>query len=188
MRWDSQNLCDVCWDMLFRSTNHIPLTLNGMDKSIAWLEFSEAVKGIMHCVKFGGGNKLAEAIGYRMARQIAKPEVDIVVPVPLSSKRLYSRGYNQARCIALGMSDYWSIPIAEVLKRTTQGQSQAKLNRDRRLAQSSGRYICTAWLSGARIALVDDTCTTGTTLTACAEQLYLAGAQHVEGLAVAKGQ
>lgn len=188
MRWDSDILCDACWDGIFRSTNHIPLELSGVDATEVWLEYSDIVQGVMHQIKFGGGRHLAAALGRRMARQKTKPQVDIITPVPLSRRRQYARGYNQAQEIARGMSAVWHIPMADVIQRPKQGRSQAQLDRVGRLHQTVNRYTCRHWLAGARVLLVDDTCTTGATLNACAEQLYLCGAQYVEGWAAAKGQ
>jgi predicted amidophosphoribosyltransferase len=41
-------------------------------------------------------------------------------------------------------------------------------------------------LVGRRVLLIDDVCTTGSTLSACAEKLLAAGAREVWGLVLAR--
>ena len=50
----------------------------------------------------------------------------------------------------------------------------------------AGSFECRGDAAGARIILIDDVATTGSTLSACAEALKLAGASSVWGLTLAR--
>ncbi len=59
--------------------------------------------------------------------------VDVLLPVPLSRKRLRQRGYNQSEQLARGISDITHLPVVtKVLRRKHFRQSQTQLNRRER--------------------------------------------------------
>jgi len=121
----------------------------------------------------------------------------IVCPVPLHWTRIFHRGFNQALVLAQIIGTEKSWPVAELLKRTRATGHQAWRKRDDRLTAVTGAF---AWSSTAFqvvvgtvspvprcVLLVDDICTTGATLDACAKALKDAGVKHVVGLVGAYG-
>lgn len=119
---------------------------------------------------------------------------DFVTAVPLSRRRLASRGFNQSELIGRAYEDYTGkIYLDGVLKKTKENQTQSSLgDAKRRVENVKDCYaVCDPeMVRGKRILLVDDVYTTGATIRECARVLRRAGAEMVCGLtaATAHGQ
>lgn len=113
---------------------------------------------------------------------------DVLMPVPLYRKRLRERGYNQASLLATEIGKHTGQPVAEaslVRLRDTLSQARTASAAERR-ENVRGAFGCRERLRGHSILLVDDVCTTGATLDACATALKASGAGSVWGLTVAR--
>jgi ComF family protein len=100
--------------------------------------------------------------------------IDLLLPVPLSRKRIHQRGYNQSERLAQGISDVTGLPIeTKALRRTRFLQSQTQLSRQERQQNVADMFTVSnaSRLQGRHVLLIDDICTTGATLTACANAL-----------------
>ena len=117
-------------------------------------------------------------------------EADLIVPVPLHPTRLHQRGYNQATLLARQFGQLSSIPVREnILARVRPTASQMTLDAEARRLNVMGAFQCIDHqLIGKHLILVDDVCTTGSTLDACACALLEAGAATVQALTVARAQ
>jgi ComF family protein len=117
-----------------------------------------------------------------------KVDIDMVIPVPLSQKRLHDRGYNQSFLLALPFSMIINKPInKQSLRRFKDTSSQVGLARHERLINVSKAFIADSdEVSGKNILLIDDVSTTGSTLEACASALKIAGAKDIVGLTLAR--
>ena len=117
-----------------------------------------------------------------------KMDIDMVIPVPLSQKRLHDRGYNQSFLLALPFSMLIHKPInKQSLRRFKDTSSQVGLDRHERLVNVSEAFIADSnEVSGKNILLIDDVSTTGSTLEACASALKIAGAKDIVGLTLAR--
>ncbi|HET7376068.1 MAG TPA: ComF family protein [Anaerolineae bacterium] len=115
-------------------------------------------------------------------------EADWIVPVPLHSARQRDRGYNQAALLAQRLSEQSHRPVIEQgLKRTRATAVQMELKAAERRKNVAGAFECrAAQIKDKRVAVIDDVCTTGATLEACAEALYQAGAASVFALTLAR--
>ncbi|HZT05921.1 MAG TPA: ComF family protein [Chloroflexota bacterium] len=115
--------------------------------------------------------------------------VDVVAPVPLSPARLAQRGFNQAELLArpLAASQGWPLDAA-LLVRTRETPQQTRLSSGERWLNLAGAFAVRdpASVVDRRVLLVDDVCTTGATLEACAAPLVRAGAAGVWALVVAR--
>lgn len=115
------------------------------------------------------------------------PPPDLLVPVPLHPRRLAERGYNQALEItrpvaeALGMR-----PSPALCVRVRHTPEQTGLTATDRRRNLRGAFAVRGDCSGARVAVVDDVITTGSTVAALALALRRAGAARVEAWAVAR--
>ena len=129
---------------------------------------------------------MAFSMGRQMARNFCRyPELsaaELVVPVPLFTAKLRSRGYNQSERLAYSFAQHTGLPIhTSLLKRTRNTVSQTTLNRAGRLANMTGAFTCVhpQQVKGKVILLIDDVATTGATLEGCAAALKAAGARRV---------
>ena len=113
---------------------------------------------------------------------------EVIVPVPLHSRRLRQRGYNQAALLARQLARVTGLVLNEgLLVRTTDTLPQVETSsRSQRRDNAQGNFRCEQDVSGLKAILVDDVATTGSTLSACAAALKSAGAATVWGLVLAR--
>ncbi len=111
---------------------------------------------------------------------------DIVAAVPADRRRLYRRGYNQAAWLARAVARSLGARVRpSLLHRTRAGPPQVGGTRDERRSNTAGVFACMrSDLAGARILLIDDVVTTGSTMNAAALALRRSRASRVDALAV----
>jgi len=155
--------------------------------------FSGVVRAALHQLKYGGERRLAGPLAAAMAARwlAAGAGGDVLVPVPVHVQRARQRGYDQAALLAAGVSKELDLPWRATLERVRRTSPQFELGRRARRANVAGAFAPrdskeAAAVDGKWIVLVDDVVTTGSTLVACAEALYDAGAKAVAGLTVAR--
>jgi ComF family protein len=108
---------------------------------------------------------------------------DVIAPVPLSSRRLIGRGYNQAWEIARPCAKALRVkPDATLVRRVIDTAPQSKLDLDARRQNVGRAFEVTKPVRGLHVAIVDDVMTTGATLDALARTLKAAGARRVTNL------
>jgi ComF family protein len=114
--------------------------------------------------------------------------VDLVVGVPLHPQRQKKRGYNQSDLLARHFSEKLCLSEDKrALQRVRNTPPQVGLNaNDRQLNMSDAFWADKARVTGGHILLIDDVCTTGSTLKAAAEALVAAGATQVSGYCLAR--
>ncbi len=128
-------------------------------------------------IKYRGNAKLARQLGAWAASQVQdlriEEKVDVIVPVPLSRKKQWERGFNQAYHLALGINKTYHLPIQKWLIRKESRETQTHMDAAQRFENVQGLYEAEipASLRGKRILLVDDVMTTGATITACAKAI-----------------
>jgi len=113
---------------------------------------------------------------------------DVLVPVPLHSRRLAWRGYNQSLELAGGLARELGRPVSSTaLARIRHTPPQAGLEaRERRINLLGAFRADPAQVRGRHILLVDDIMTTGVTIEQCALALKAAGAAVVDVLVMAR--
>ncbi len=144
----------------------------------------EAVKAL----KYENAQALAKPLGEKLSECLRQQNwiIDMIVPVPLHTKRLAERGYNQAQLLAEVVSRISVIRCeANALQRVKETQSQVTVSGVERLVNIQGAFVADRQLvDGQSILIIDDVYTTGSTLSACGEALISAGAKVVYGLTV----
>ena len=137
---------------------------------------------IIYDMKYHGQAQLAEAMGHMTARLFAAhgffEDIDALVPVPLTWKRRWHRGYNQSEQIAEGISRHTRLPVYKnVVKRISFTESQTRKNAWERQenVEDAFRLANGERIKGKHLLVVDDVVTTGATIKACAKELCKAG-------------
>ena len=121
---------------------------------------------------------------------IAQPvAVDAVLAIPLHSKRLAERGFNQAEALAREIATLLDLPLIDTgLARVRATEQQAHLDARARAENMRDAFAWRGTAPPRRLLLVDDVLTTGATMGACAIVLRDAGAEAVHGLALARSR
>jgi len=159
-------------------------------RSVAY--FEGVLRKAMHSFKYRRRAVLAEPPGDLMAAYWRQHPmiVDVVVPVPLHAARLRQRGYNQAALLARHMARRVGLGVDEVtLVRQRATASQVELDAKQRRENVRDAFACSGdGLAGKQVLLIDDVCTTGATLEACAVALGEGGARGVQALTLARAR
>lgn len=135
-----------------------------------------------------GGLPCFGSLTARCAAEEFGGEFDAITWVPVSRKRLRKRGFDQARYLAGSLCVEWHVEPQETLRKILDNPPQSGLeDADARRANVLGAYeaVHPERIAGKRFLLVDDICTTGSTLGEAARVLRQAGAADVLGLTLA---
>jgi competence protein ComFC len=113
----------------------------------------------------------------------------ILVPIPLSKKRLRSRGYNHSELLTEGLSKSLNLKLVNSLQRIKETKSQFGLTLKERKENIKGAFAVSANTLVSKypnVLLVDDILTTGSTLLEAARILKKNGAKKVWGLTLSR--
>ena len=208
-------LCDDCLTLLPPYPQHCPhcaeaselglactthqktTTLDGL--YAATIYRTPLMDYLVHALKYQFAYTLAPRLGKFIASRLHPmlPRPDVVVAVPLHSRRLRWRGFNQAELLAQSIREHFGLRETDTEKilRTKYTKPQAKtVDKEERLRNLSGAFSHTGEsgsteklpLAGQTVWLVDDVATTGATLAECARALRAAGARYVYGIVLCR--
>ena len=133
------------------------------------------VREIIHRLKYGQTRALGPILGRGLAGLRPRPSLEVLIPVPLHLKS--PRGYNQAEAIALGLGRAWGIPVRSLARWSCDVPARTRLSRAERRELRTEDFVVAPDVRGLRVGLVDDVCTTGTTLSRLASACTAAGAR-----------
>jgi len=152
--------------------------------------FEGTLRQAVHWLKYRGRTALAQPMGGLLAEYWMQHPMpaDVVVPVPLHADRLRERGYNQAALLAREMAGRAGLAMDEqTLTRQRSTSPQTELDAKQRKQNVHDAFRCSGeGLAGKQVLLIDDVCTTGATLEACAVALCAGGARSVQALTLAR--
>ena len=189
---EEYGVCDKCKASLpYRHPAESKDTVMFVDEIYSCFKYEGDVKNAIVRYKFGGMACYADDFSKYLTECVRENLVgkfDIISWVPLSKKRLRSRGYDQARLLAEGVSKQLGVTAVRTLNKCRNAAPQSRQNDPaERMANILGAYeACCDDIQGKRIILIDDVMTTGSTTSECARVLKTAGAASVIVLTLAK--
>jgi ComF family protein len=188
-------LCETCGDPLATWRVEIAAaqcprcrrTRSSVDRARAIGAYDGALRAVVHALKYEGRRSVAPRLAALMRHRGADmlEKASFVVPVPLHRSRRRQRGFNQADDLARHLG----LPVRRALRRLRATPSQAALpaaQRHRNVRDAFATTRAAGELRGKVVVLVDDVCTTGATLEACARPLKAAGVIEVRALTAAR--
>lgn len=183
--------CTVCAEPSPRALcswcRRIPLAVDGIRAPYL---MQGPVQEAIYSLKYRGVRAVAPELAQLLAGYLTSHPLtgSVLAPVPLHSRRLRSRGYNQSALLARELGKLTGLAVDERLVfRTKYAPPQVQAaSREQRRSNVENSFQCGEDLSGQAVILVDDVATTGSTLSACAAALKEAGAVSVWGLTVAR--
>jgi ComF family protein len=170
------------------------LKYNCIDYFISAFDFEKdnPIQKGLHSLKYEGKFKIGEYFGKKIATRfkndIENYNINCIIPVPLHPAKKAERGYNQSYYIAKGISDNLVLPIyVNVLKRKQHTSTQTFLSANQRKENIKGAFAVSKKeiIANRNILLVDDVCTTGSTLIECSQILKQNGAAKIVVASVA---
>jgi ComF family protein len=161
-----------------------------VDWTDAWGEYRGALEPVLRALKFQRHDFLGDALSGLLEETLRTRgdlAFDAIVAVPMPRARERRRGYNQAELLARALARRLGIRCDMTLLARRAGRAaQSTLPRSERAGNVRGAFAASTLVKGTSILLVDDICTTGETIRACAAALREAGASRVCAIAVAK--
>jgi len=162
--------------------------------TITFLKFSKKgkVQKLLHALKYRNkpevGKYLGKIYGVDLKAVGFDKKVDLIIGVPLHSTKLIQRGYNQADCIAEGLSEALDVPFEiNAVKRLIYTDTQTKKSRIERFQNVENIFEVIDFdkIKNKRIAIVDDVLTTGSTLESLGITLLNAEAKEISIITIA---
>lgn len=112
------------------------------------------------------------------------PGPTILVPVPLSAKRLLERGFNQAETVAAFAASLKGFRVEKDVLERTSHTAIHRVAMDKKAREMSVAKAFTLSqpekIAGKNVLLVDDVLTSGATVSACAKLMKKGGARTVQ--------
>jgi len=163
------------------------------DAARAALVFNDEARRMVHAYKYYDKLHYLPVFSRWMQHAGAAliENADLIIPVPLSRRRLLWRKYNQAALLAQKIAKATDKTYAPLLlKRIRHTQPQVGLTQKARRKNIKGAFQVPekykTQIAGKNIVLIDDVVTTAETVNECARILKAAGAERVNVLSLAR--
>lgn len=163
-------------------------TQPAFDGMAAAVSFEEGAARIVRTWKDAGERRLASEMARLMLPQVPPAWLAgaTATPIPASAAARRRRGFDHGRELACAVAGMAGIPMVEALARPRTFDQRA-LGRRGRIRNLQGRFQTLPGATvPARILLIDDVCTTGSTMNAACDALRAAGAVELHCLVFAR--
>jgi len=188
-------LCNTCKKSLEPVVSHdIPITNTHIATIYAYTRYSGIIQKLIRLKNYKQpqgsyvlGALLAEQYNDRMH------DVSYIIPVPLHWTRQLWRGFNQAENMAHICAKKWNVPLAPILIRSKKTPQLAKLSKIEREATLASCFALSykaiqnkKLYKDTVVAIIDDLCTSGSTIREMSKILYTLGVKEVRVIVAAR--
>ncbi|GEM_PF-331188 len=136
--------------------------------SIFFFQKNHLPQKVLHAIKYQNKANLGGLF-------VDKLNLDVthftgIIPMPIHTKRLQERGYNQVLPFAEALSKKYQLPILEnCIVRTKHLKTQTKKDREARFLSLNSTFTLNEIPEKGHYLLLDDVLTTGSTLAKCVQ-------------------
>jgi ComF family protein len=135
--------------------------------------------------RMSGMKNLCDVLAMKISKHPHLP--DVLVPVPMSKKRLRRRGFNQSALIAKNISKFLNVPVDhDILIRVEDTPPLYSLGRNERFSVLKNAFALTKKPFYKRVCIIDDIMTSGATVEACARIFVKNGVEEVYAGVIAR--
>lgn len=147
--------------------------------------YDDHARTLVRVWKEHGRRRLAAEAAGLVAELVPRPEVEMLTHVPGDPERALARGRVAPAALAESLARVWSIPAADLLRRTRSLRRQRGLGLAERRRNVRGSVVARERVPRV-VCIVDDIYTSGATVNECASALRRAGARRVEVVTLAR--
>ena len=200
---ENGQFCPQCMDRLINSMtvtvhrgrqdfHHLEGEIH-FDEVLTCWDYTADMEKLVHIVKYKRGKRLGRLLGVKageaLKRYLEGWNDSVMVPVPLHKIRQRERGYNQSEILSQGLAKHIPLTIENkilVRHRKTLSQTLLPIQERQKNVEGAFNVIVPNFFKGKKVLLVDDVCTSGSTLNSCAFSLKNAGVEGIVCVALAR--
>lgn len=161
------------------------------EKGRGFLLYQGSVRDSIHRIKYQNKREYLEHYAKEMSRELGRDifswNLDVIIPVPMDSKKMRRRGYDQAailaKCLGKELDIGWKKGVLTKIRRT---RDQKELTHQQRRSNLKNAFAVSeqfldeqGLLPWKTVLLVDDVYTTGSTIDEAARILKQHGVHSV---------
>lgn len=183
-------ICNHCRERLSAPPEKYDISY--ADEFYAVTAYNSYSKPIIKEMKRENNGYALSAIAYFISAMLKRNNVlkniDVITYIPMGKKDLNHRGYNQTKLIAKELTGITEIRNAPLLRKIKETKEQKRLNAAERRENLKNAFAVNskADVKGKNVLIIDDVCTTGSTLSEASRILKEAGADKVIAAVFAK--
>ncbi len=169
-----------------------------LEKVYYFYYYNDVIHSLIAEIKYEGRKQLIKYVidlilQSKEFKNINFSDIQFITFVPLHKNKAAIRGFNQSQLLAQELSKILNIPCIEILEKHRQTKNQANLDRQERLSNLENAFSInpnlTKDLDVNSILIIDDICSTGTTLNECAKAIKKFYTNtKIYGLCLARGK
>lgn len=186
-----EDFCSECKELIVPYEDDF--SIRYVDVFISCCIYTGKIRNVLRKFKYDSCGNTYYAFAFNIVQEIylkqLASEIDAVVYIPMTKEDEKKRGYNQTKLIANEVHYLLDIPCVNALSKIKETKSQKSLGEKERLSNMEGAFSIRNSkidVNNKCILIIDDLCTTGSTLSEAAKILKEAGAKKVIAATFAK--